>query len=703
VGDIILAVNPFEDLPIYKPAVQNMYLSGSRDGKPPHLYHLAFDGYEALLRTKNSQSFVISGESGAGKSESTKHIINHVMQLCKAGKKTLESQIMSMNPLLEAFGNAKTVMNNNSSRFGKYIEIKFDGTGAVVGAEISEYLLEKSRVCSQQEGEQTYHIFYYLLAGIGQCDIFSYDLGLPSSHNYMNSKGAPTDGQIMSEENVTNFNELLATLTDMGFPEDDIASMLTILCAIMLVGDLSFKENGNDEAEYTSDPKLIEQIANLLQCDAGKLEAAFLSFTSKVGKDTMTRPYNLAKANDNRDAFAKAFYARMFGWIVTHCNATLIDANQPKGEQLLSLGILDIFGFEDFKHNSLEQLCINITNERLHTFFNDYIFTAEIAEYKAEGVEGEAIEYSNNEPTLEMLLKRPGGLLAILDEESKFPKASDATFTQKAAALKSHPSNSMIPAKSDRDLNFTVVHYAGAVKYDTTNFLEKDRDTLAQDFGDLLKFSADGLIQEFWAAKRTGTGTFKIQKGMSMKKAKPAGKAAKKVENTVCAHFATSLNDLLVKISASKPHFVRCLKPNAEKKPAKFDDEQMLRQLRYAGVLETVKIRKVGFAIREPFVEFVKRYRAMAFKSTDKVPNTAATCEKILTDNNIAGFKLGTNKVFLKYYHVEQLTAVRKKHTDALVFIEKVCRGFICRVRYRTIKANLAKQTAAIASMITFA
>ena len=666
-------------------------------------YHLAYVGYEDMMKSKHSQSFVISGESGAGKSESTKHLINHIIENSKSNKKSLESRIQMINPLLEAFGNAKTVMNNNSSRFGKYIEIKFSPVdGAVMGAAISEYLLEKSRVCSQQPNEQNYHIFYILSAGMAQCEVLSYDLGKPSSHNYLNSPGAPTDAQIMCKDNVESFNELLETFIKMQFDDEDVQSMLTILCAVLLIGDIEFKLNSSDEVEYAGDSsKLLGEIAKLLNVPVAELEPAFLAVTQLMGSEAVKIPFNsVEKAVDNRDAFAKAFYARLFGWIVTHCNQTLIDPETVSGD-FLSLGILDIFGFEDFANNSLEQLCINVTNEQLHTFFNETIFKAEAESYKAEGVDGADIAWENNEPTLMMLRARPGGLLAILDEESNPKiKSSDLQFTEKAgAALAKHASGAYKSAKSSKELSFTIVHYAGPVKYNSTNFLEKDRDTLSAAFAPVLKFSQDTMVSQLWSAKSGATGTFKVHKSM---KGRPP-KSKKKLQNTVCAHFSASLTDLLDKIKASNPHFVRCLKPNAEKVPKKFDNAQMMRQLKYAGVLETVKVRKLGYAIRETFEDFVKHYKNMAFPHGQKVPSTAKSCEVIMEKTNIEGYKIGKSKIFLKYFHVEQLAALRKKEVWALEFVKKVCSGHIARVRFKRIKARCAEQTAMIAAMIAFA
>lgn len=683
VGDILLAVNPFEKLDIYTPEAQAKYLQNShKDDVDPHVYYVASNAYETLLRTQTSQAFVISGESGAGKTETTKYIVNHVIEMCKAGNKALEGGIQQLNPLLESFGNAKTVMNNNSSRFGKYLELNFDRTGAVIGAEISEYLLEKSRVTTQAEGEQNYHIFYYLFAGMTDEQKKLHGLDKPSDHRYISSPGSPSDAEVMTPSNKAEYHTLMESFKNLGFDPDDVSSMLRMVAGILLVGDTDFlaeAADGEEKAGLTSNTEKLAKAADLLQVDQTALFDCLLKSSSQAGGETIQRRFTVEAATDNRDALTRALYARLFGWIVTSCNTNLIDKDAVK-TGTLTLGILDIFGFENFASNSLEQLCINITNEKLHSFFNSFVFAQEQAEYAKEGIATDTFVFTDNALTLELLLAKPQGVLPTLDEESRFPKASDLSYTGKLTALKSHPSGAMIPAGSDREMSFEVVHYAGKVKYNTTGFLSKNRDALSQDVVNALRFSQDLLIAALWAAKSTKTGTFRVSRAGP----RPKGKQA---PATVGSHFTTSLAELMLKIEKAKPHFVRCVKPNVGKTKGTWEADLVLRQLRYAGVLETVRIRKLGWSIRETFGEFIKRYKSIAYKNSDDITIGPEACMAILEKTDLVDWKLGKEKVFLKYFHVEQLSALVRKQRAAHNFIKKVAKAFVARWRYRKIKA----------------
>ena len=351
----------------------------------------------------------------------------------------------------------------------------------------------------------------------------------------------------------------------MGFEEEDTISMFKILVAIVLIGDVTFKEGENDTAELTSDPSVMSEAAKLLGVDQQQLTDSITTNTSDVAGEKIMKRLNLNAAADNRDAIAKAFYARLFGWVVTCCNSLLIDADTATADSV-SVGILDIFGFECFTVNSLEQLCINITNEQLQSFFNEYIFAAEMAEYAKEGLEGLDIVFVDNQTTLDLLLKKPTGILPQLDEASRMPKATDETFTQSLADLKDHESQAFVPAKGSSDLSFTINHYAGPVKYDTVKFLEKNRDSLSKDVTATLRFAENSLVALLWAGKKNETGTFRGFKGDKRT-------AKKTTSQTVSGAFTNSLADLLKKIGASKPHFVRCLKPNTEKTPKSWKDE----------------------------------------------------------------------------------------------------------------------------------
>mmetsp|Transcript_6068 Transcript_6068/g.15483 ORF Transcript_6068/g.15483 Transcript_6068/m.15483 type:complete len:1057 (+) Transcript_6068:245-3415(+) len=687
VGDILIAVNPYKILPIVAPEVQAKYLRCQRADHDPHIYYLAYNAYETMLRTRQNQAFVISGESGSGKTESTKLVVNHVIELCKASNKELESRITQLNPLIEAFGNAKTVMNNNSSRFGKFLDLKFDRTGAVTGAEISEYLLEKSRVTSQAPGEQNYHIFYILLAAAGIDKGFG--LGKPSEHPYVVSEGGPADGELLTEENAAAMPHLLSTFGKMGFDPKDVDSMQRVLAALLHIGNVQFGSDKDDFAMIAGDAAPLQRVAELLKVDPAGLQAALLSTTTQAGGEMMTRKYTADVARETRDSLARALYARMFGWLITCCNTNLADGSETATYDH-SLGILDIFGFEDFAVNQLEQLCINITNEQLQFFFNQHIFAMEQKEYAAEGIDVAAIDFVDNQPTLDMLLGKPRGVLAMLDEESRFPKATDLTYTRRVATdLGPHKSEAFKPPQSDKDLYFSVVHYAGAVKYTTDGFLNKNRDALPQDVVAALRFSEDDLIGSLWAARKTGTGTFR-----TVRAARDAHATSKrKAPATVGSQFSNSLEDLMRRISESNPHFIRCIKPNSKKAVASWEQPLVERQLRYCGVLETVQIRKMGYSVREPLAVFVNRYGPIALSESTPPDPTQANCKLIMDAVGITDFKFGKEKIFMKYHHPEALTAALRKQRKARQFVERVCRGFVCRVRYRHLLEQKAEQT----------
>eukprot|EP00052_Salpingoeca_macrocollata_P017135 m.138842 g.138842 ORF g.138842 m.138842 type:complete len:1065 (-) comp20285_c0_seq3:49-3243(-) len=692
VGDILLAVNPYQQLDLYDAEAQRKYTGQIQKREhAPHVFYLANNAYESMLRDKADQCFVISGESGAGKTETTKFIVSHVIELCRAGKKELENNIRMLNPLLEAFGNAKTAMNNNSSRFGKYLELKFSSTGAVTGAVLSEYLLEKSRVCSQAAVERNYHVFYYVFAGLGPIKLQRYGLTKAGDYKYLNGPGAPDHDWVMSADNLTRFNEMINTLESMKFEESDVESIFKIVAAILHLGNTAFEESDNDAARLTSDASVLKYVTDLLEVNADQLRNCLLTSSSEAAGETIVRNLKKTQADDNRDAISKTIYARLFGWLVTSCNSMLSD---PEGDGERTLAILDIFGFEDFAVNSLEQLCINVANEQLQFYFNNYIFAMEQAEYEKQGVQFARIEYQDNTPTLDLFVEKKEGIFFVLDEESRFPKATDLTFTQKLAALKDHRSGAFVSARSNQELSFAVTHYAAKVTYTTENFLEKNRDSISRDVTACLRHSSNVLVSAMFAAPLTKTGTFKVNK------AKRAGAAGGNKTTTLGSSFLESLSDLMAKLNSSTPHFVRCVKPNMEKKPALWEASRVATQLKYAGVLETVKIRRMGYSVRTPFADFAKHYRSIAFKYHEKVPGTLESCQQILTDSHLKDYAFGHDKVFLKYYHTDELLILVRKRRDALMFVQNVLRGFIARQRYVKVRALSAQQKTMVQALL---
>lgn len=678
VGDILIVMNPYQRYPVYTPAIQKFYMGGQfgKDELAPHCYRLADVAYQRITSAGNAQTFVISGESGAGKTETTKIIVAHIMTLCKAGKTDLEEKIKQLNPFLEAFGNAKTVMNNNSSRFGKYLELKFDKLGNVCGAQMLHYLLEKSRVTFRNEGEQSFHIYYQLYAGMQAANkLDEYGLTKPSDNWFLNNPPGPPDDNVLNSTMKTcgegkggvaeEWLECKEGMTFIGVADEIFLAMARQLAAGIVIGDLEFTEGGNDDASITGGNAA--KVAELMSVDVATLSTALQTSSTITRGEKIVKNLNKETAISFRDALAKGVFSKIFDWIFETCNNVLLDPKAPADQ--VTIGVLDIFGFEVFKINSIEQMCIDLTNEQLQGYFNHHVFVAEQDEYKREGVDVSKISFADNQPTLDLFLAKSGSIFSILDEESRFPKASDLTFTQKcAAALKGHKSKAFTPARSERDMMFTVEHYAGPVTYGTLNFLEKNRDTLSTDIKDMLAASADPLLKIIYDPTHPSN-------------AAPAG--GKKKAPTLASNFKSSLADLMSRMSLCEPQFVRCLKTNSVKKILTWELDLVTRQLRYAGVLETIKIRKLGYSFRMPFAEFVKKFKNIVYHYHEMPDETEATCNKILSDIKLDNFQVGTTKVFMKYYHSDVLAAHAKQHAQALLFLQNIVKGHVTRELYQ--------------------
>lgn len=587
--------------------IQKFYMAGkhSKEEVAPHPFKVADNAYQRATQLGQSQTVVVGGESGAGKTETAKIILKQIMELAKAGQLDLEQKIKNLTPFREAFGNAKTGMNNNSSRFGNYLEIMFTDTGGVCGAKLRHYLLEKSRVTFRNDGEQTFHIFYMLYAGLASThSLADFGLSKPSSHKYMNEPPGPPDDTIVGgtlrtwgdDGNVvTEWEEVKTALSQINVSEDTFLAVTKMLASIILIGDTAFTEGGNDDAQISAGN--LAKVADMLGVDLANMEAAFITTSTVTRGEKITKNLNKEKAESNRDAVAKGMYEKIFAWIFKSCNDVLVDATAPADPT--TIGLLDIFGFEIMRINSLEQMCIDLANEQLQNYFNTHIFVLEQQEYEREGIDVSKVAFKDNQPTLDLFLQK-GGLISILDEESKFPKASDLTFTNKCgAALATHPSKAYKPARSDKDLLFSVEHYAGVVEYTSENFLEKNRDTISLDVTQLFEASSEKLLASFYAAPAAA--------------AAPAKGKGKSNKVTLVAAFKKSLAELMERMNASQPQLIRCIKPNREKQPKKWDPELVARQLLYAGVLETIKIRQMGYSFRVPFDAFVRQYKNITY------------------------------------------------------------------------------------------
>ncbi|KAJ3592660.1 hypothetical protein NHX12_007787 [Muraenolepis orangiensis] len=502
VGDILIALNPFQALSIYSPQFSKLYHGVKRADNPPHIFAAADAAYQGMVTFCKDQCIIISGESGAGKTESAHLIVQHLTFLGKANNRTLREKILQVNPLVEAFGNACTAINDNSSRFGKYLDMKFTPTGAVMGAKISEYLLEKSRVIKQATGEKNFHIFYYFYAGLYHQDkLKKYRLPDKTPPRYIDSQHCQVMQDIVSSKLYKEqFDEIQDCFRIIGFTEEEVTSVYRILSAILNTGNIGFtaitSQHQTDKSEVPNGEAL-ENAASLLSIGPEELQEALTSQCVVTRGETIIRTNTVDKAADVRDAMSKALYGRLFSWIVNRINALL---HAP--ESGTNVGILDIFGFENFSRNSFEQLCINIANEQIQFYFNQHIFALEQMEYQSEGVDASLVEYEDNRPILDMFLQKPMGLLSLLDEESRFPQATDQTLVDK---FEDNLRYKYFWRPKRVELSFGIQHYAGKVLYNVNGFLEKNRDTLPADIVVVLRTSENKLLQQLFSSPLTKT------------------------------------------------------------------------------------------------------------------------------------------------------------------------------------------------------
>ncbi|KFP38180.1 Myosin-IIIa, partial [Chlamydotis macqueenii] len=713
VGDILIAVNPFRNIDIYSSQHSKLYIGAKRTANPPHIFAVADIGYQSMVTYNSDQCIVISGESGAGKTQSA-HLL--------ANNRTLQEKILQVNNLVEAFGNAGTIINDNSSRFGKYLEMKFTCGGTVVGAQISEYLLEKSRVVHQAVGEKNFHIFYYIYAGLAEKKkLAHYKLPEYRPPRYLQNDHFRIVQDFMNNSFYKSQFELIEQCFKViGFTMEELGSVYSVLAAILNVGNIEFSavvsEHMIDKSNI-SNPVALENCASLLCIQADELQEALTSHCVVTRGETIIRPNTVEKATDVRDAMAKALYGRLFSWIVNRINTLLKpDKHLSGNDDGLNIGILDIFGFENFKKNSFEQLCINIANEQIQFYFNQHVFAWEQNEYLYEGVDARVIEYEDNRPLLDMFLQKPMGLLSLLDEESRFPQATDQTLVEK---FEDNLKSKYFWRPKRVDLTFGIYHYAGKVLYNASGFLAKNRDTLPADIVLLLRSSENNLTRQLVTHPLTKTGNlahtkskttisyqmWTPQKSISHTKNEagdtghhPRETTSMKTQ-TVASYFRYSLMDLLSKMVVGQPHFVRCIKPNNDRQANKFDKEKVLVQLRYTGILETARIRRQGYSHRILFANFIKRYYLICYKTNDDPPVSPETCAAILEKARLDNWVLGKTKVFLKYYHVEQLNLMRKETVDMIILIQACIRGWLGSRRYKKIKEQREQSAIKIQSV----
>ncbi|XP_067994722.1 myosin-IIIb isoform X8 [Melanerpes formicivorus] len=728
VGDILIALNPFQNLSIYSPQFSKLYHGVKRSSNPPHIFASADAAYQSMVTFSKDQCIIISGESGAGKTESAHLIVQHLTFLGKANNRALREKILQVNPLVEAFGNACTAINDNSSRFGKYLEMMFTPTGAVMGAKISEYLLEKSRVIKQAVGEKNFHIFYYIYAGLyHQKKLSEYRLPDKKPPRYIDNETGKVMQDIVTKDSYgRQFEAIQHCFRIIGFTDEEVYSVYRILTGILNTGNIEFaaisSQHQTDKSEVPN-PEALDNAAALLSIGSEELQEALTSHCVVTRGETIIRTNTVDKAADVRDAMSKALYGRLFSWIVNRINTLLQpDKNICSAENGMNVGILDIFGFENFARNSFEQLCINIANEQIQFYFNQHIFALEQMEYQNEGIDATTVEYEDNRPLLDMFLQKPMGLLSLLDEESRFPQATDLTLVDK---FEDNLRCKYFWRPKGVELSFGIQHYAGKVLYDASAFLEKNRDTLPADIVVVLRTSENRLLQQLFSSPLTKTGNLAQARARvtAASRSLPPQLSAGRIKSpkyllkvdtmevmrhpeettnmkrqTMASYFRYSLMDLLSKMVIGQPHFIRCIKPNDNREALTFSHERVLLQLRYTGILETVKIRQKGYSHRILFEEFVKRYYYLAFKAHETPLGSRENCLAILEKSKLDNWILGKTKVFLKYYHIEQLNLFLREVVGRVVVMQAYIKGWLGARRYKKVKEKRENSAVTIQS-----
>ncbi|KAM6452400.1 myosin-10-like isoform 1-T1 [Liasis olivaceus] len=699
-GLFCVVINPYKNLPIYTEQIVEMYRGKKRHEMPPHIYAISETAYRSMLQDREDQSILCTGESGAGKTENTKKVIQYLAHVASSHKARkdhnvptsspasygeLERQLLQANPILEAFGNAKTVKNDNSSRFGKFIRINFDVAGYIVGANIETYLLEKSRAIRQAKDERTFHIFYQLLVGAGEHTRGELLLEPFNQYRFLSNGYLPIPGQQDKEI----FHETMESMRIMGFSHEEIHCMLRMVSAVLQFGNIVFRKERNTDQASMPDNTAAQKLCHLLGMNVTEFTRAILTPRIKVGRDYVQKAQTKEQADFAVEALAKATYERLFRWLVHRINRAL-DRTKRQGASFI--GILDIAGFEIFQLNSFEQLCINYTNEKLQQLFNHTMFVLEQEEYQREGIEWNFIDFGLDlQPCIDLIERpaNPPGLLALLDEECWFPKATDKSFVEKVIQEQgSHPKFQK-PRQLRDKADFCIIHYAGRVDYKADEWLMKNMDPLNDNVATLLHQSADKFTAELWKDVDRIVGLDQVS-GMGDLAFGASYKTKKGMFRTVGQLYKESLSKLMSTLRNTNPNFVRCIIPNHEKRAGKLEPHLVLDQLRCNGVLEGIRICRQGFPNRIIFQEFRQRYEILTPNAIPKgFMDGKQACERMIKalelDPNL--YRIGQSKIFFRAGVLAHLEEERDlKITDIIVSFQAAARGYLAR------KAFMKKQ-----------
>uniref|UniRef100_A0A8B9LAH1 Myosin, heavy chain 11b, smooth muscle n=1 Tax=Astyanax mexicanus TaxID=7994 RepID=A0A8B9LAH1_ASTMX len=683
-GLFCVVVNPYKMLPIYSEKIIEMYKGKKRHEVPPHIYSVTDNAYRNMMQG-NDNFLLRVGESGAGKTENTKKVIQYLAVVASShkGKKdtgSLEKQLLQANPILEAFGNAKTIKNDNSSRFGKFIKINFDLAGYIVGANIETYLLEKSRCIRQAKIERSFHIFYYMVAGAK--DKMKDELLLEGFGGYRFLVAGHV--QVQGQQDDEMFDETLEAMEVLGFNEEERLGMLKVCSTVLQLGNIQFKKEKNQEQASMPDTTAAQKVCHLQGINITDFTKAILTPRIKVGREMVQKAQTKEQADFAVEALAKAMYDRLFRWILARVNKAL-DKSKRQGASFI--GILDIAGFEIFEDNSFEQLCINYTNEKLQQLFNHTMFILEQEEYKREGIEWNFIDFGLDlQPCIELIERpnNPPGILALLDEECWFPKATDVSFVDKLTNTHSSHCKFSKPKNLKEKTFFSVQHYAGKVDYNASAWLTKNMDPLNDNVTALLNNSTSPFVQDLWKDAERVVGLETMAKMAKSDTSMPSSTKSKKgMFRTVGQLYKESLGKLMTTLHNTQPNFVRCIIPNHEKRAGKLDASLVLEQLRCNGVLEGIRICRQGFPNRIVFHEFRQRYEILAASAIPKgFMDGKQACTLMIKhldlDPNL--YRIGQSKMFFRTGVLAQLEEERDlKLTVIIIAFQAQGRGFLAR------------------------
>uniref|UniRef100_A0A8D2ZXB7 Unconventional myosin-Ib n=2 Tax=Scophthalmus maximus TaxID=52904 RepID=A0A8D2ZXB7_SCOMX len=683
IGSVVISMNPYRSLPIYTPDKVEEYRNRNFYELSPHIYALADEAYRSLRDQDKDQCILITGESGAGKTEASKLVMSYVAAVCGKGQEVnkVKEQLLQSNPVLEAFGNAKTVRNDNSSRFGKYMDIEFDFKGDPLGGVISNYLLEKSRVVKQPRGERNFHVFYQLLSGASDDTLKKLKLHRDfSKYNYLSLDSAAVNGL----DDAANFRTVRNAMQIVGFMEDEVQSVLELVAAVLKLGNIEFKPesrcNGTDESRI-KDKNDLKEMCELLGIEQSVLERAFSYRTVEAKLEKVSTTLNVAQAYYARDALAKNLYSRLFSWLVTRINESI--KAQAKTRHKV-MGVLDIYGFEIFEDNSFEQFIINYCNEKLQQIFIELTLREEQEEYVREGIEWTNIEYFNNAIICDLIEKNQNGILAMLDEECLRPgTVTDETFLDKLNTVcAEHQHFESRLSKNSKFLTdhslphscFRIQHYAGKVLYRVEGFVDKNNDLLYRDLSQAMYKANHSLIKQLF----------------------PEGNPAKvnlKRPPTAGFQFKASVGTLMRNLQTKNPNYIRCIKPNDKKASHIFNESLVRHQARYLGLMENVRVRRAGYAFRQPYEPCLERYKMLCKRTWPHWRGPAREgVEVLMTDLQVPAdeFAYGRSKIFIGNPRTLFFLEERRRQClqDLAALIQKIYRGWKCRSQFLLLKKS---------------